>query len=464
MSINHSIVLNTEIINEELNTEIINEEIDTEVSIIGFHYEQHDRFKQQLILHELLINPDLIPNPIDRINDNDISKIPTFDETFGNILNDLTLELINQPPIYNKLPHFLLYFRNEINTFDSNDEIFNIINENNIQILINTNEFNIITFKEIINNVVYYIRSFLILSYQNTLLNNWRILSDNLTDTEIINYSQVCKQTLELIYYNINIIKIIIVYRKLILLMPFIQQNGYNYETTYFQEKLDRQLISLDYTKIVIKNIIDIKCEQEPLFRRQIINNNNKALKTIYNYIVINTISNISEVNTEICPETLLMDIKRLIKLQKEFKYIIISSVILTQLFHYLSSNNLDLDILKIIGNYLLSENNNIKYDKLLLNIYDLILLENKKDLEQILINCNNNNNIINKLFIKNLGNYYNSLLLNNNTDYNYVINAKILAPRIKKSIPLLSKIINITKNVHHNYYNKIINEIVTIY
>lgn len=411
------------------------------------------------LYHELLINPDLIS--FDKINDNDLADIPKFIEVFGNDINILTEELGQQPPIYNKLLHILLFFRNTVNKIILSDErILNIINEEEIQILINENRFNIIIFKDIINNFIHYIKNFIIIDCENELINNWTIISENIINIEIINYPEVYKQVLEFSFYNLNILKINLSYRRLHQIIPLIRNTGYKYEIDKFQQKLNANTISLNYTKIVIESIIIKESNQNLLFSQLVINYDKQTFNTIYNYIVINIISNITKINTDICPETLLMDIKKLKRLQQEFKYIITASVILTQLSNYLISNNLDLNILNIIGNYLLSENNNVKYDKLLSNIYDLILLENKNDIIQILLDCNNNNNVINKLFIKKLGNYYNSLLLNNDSDYNYIITAKILAPRIKKNIPLMSKIIEITKNVHNDFYIKIIKEI----
>jgi len=381
---------------------------------------EFNNLSNERLVHEMLINPNFKIN----ICKNNICYIE--------LMNDLK----QVPQDFNKVLNILIKIKENIVSIIPNNETINI---NDIETSINENKFSITKLKDILNDI------FLI--FNSEITHEWEMIMKKVTKCDV-------KEAFDFIFYIISRVKTTLINTRIHFLTPVLKYHGYEYESKQFKDNLNKGLITLTNTTIIINTIIDKNINENSIFKLLLINNNYKTCNIVYNNIVINTIINF---NIDTCPETLLFDVLRLKKLHCEFKYIVTSSIILTYLFHYFSSNNKSYDKLKVIGNYLLKERNDIKYEQLLSNINDLIIQDSQIDIKNIILNCNDENNSIYKLFSKKLSVYYNQLLENEMSEYNYIISYKIFNSRIKESVNIIDKIVEINKIVHIENYNNLI-------
>jgi len=104
------------------------------------------------------------------------------------------------------------------------------------------------------------------------------------------------------------------------LIAPVIKDHGVSYEREKFEEKLTNRTLTLDRTTHWISASVDRSIQRETVTRDELVNGSPRKYAMIHSKAVLSLVTGDTIIKQTTCPETLLLDLNCLAKLQSNFK------------------------------------------------------------------------------------------------------------------------------------------------
>ena len=364
--------------------------------------------------------------------------------------------LQQKPPYYNNIIKILCILRDGLKidniSLTIKNSLFEIVDENFLQQQI---EKQIYKWEDFINLVINFrtiINSIELNDKKIIIEQEWISIKEKLDNVTILNQSDILCDILKYLVLHVNTIRNIIGNQKLISLVPRIKQNGIKYEFDKFKQNLSSGKIKLDKTyswiySILIQNITN----------------------TNYNIIATGIIKLATEYKGINCPETLLLDINRLLSFKIDFyNYILIARIILCVREHFsiysFTVQNIN-NVITTLTEMLLKNDSKNDISLIVAENVSLILgynyFESIKNIIDILLRSSIDE--VTKLIKNRITNIWYQIIISNDSILSSTISLgyglESLWPTIIKTAHLLKKMYLVNINVHGNLYSNIICE-----
>ena len=395
-------------------------------------------------IHEIIIDP----NYNAQIDDDNNPNKSILQKTF---FENLQKELLNNPPIYERTINALYKIKKgiiEVSNLSIKLKLDEFINDN----LIFQLEKGIYECKKFINlfsNIINIICNIQENEQKIETTNSWIILKTKLENADNLTYSKELYFILQFILNKVNNLRIYYTNKKIELLKKEVDI-GY----LIINETRNFKIDNIKKTQIWLKNVLISNPEL-------IKTNDNKKI------IILALVKISSEYKGIDCPETLLLDKKRLYNLTIDFnKYILISEIILI-IRKYLSEININ-KVIKILLKLNIYNDNFIEKSIIILStiIDNKYLIDIETEINNFILNKNNAiKNSLSEIWYKCIAgeNIELSNTKNITDDCTELFLFEPLWPNIVKSITLLNRITQINILVHEKLYESIIKKIIII-
>lgn len=400
----------------------------------------------ELTFHEILIDPGYNAQIDD---DNDPNK-SILQKTF---LENLQKEILNNPPIYERTINALYKIKKSIIEVSNSSKLkLDKVINNNVIFQFEKGIYKYEDFIIISSNIINIICD--IEEYEEKIETNqlWLLFKNNLEVADYLIYSKKIYLLLQFILTQVNNLRIYFKNKK-IKLLKSITENNINYLITY--ETNNFKIDNIKKTQTWLKNIL--------ISNPELIKNDDR--KKIIILALVNISSDYKGVD---CPETLLLDKKRLYNLTMDFnKYILISEIILITR-KYLSDKNIINKIIKVLLKLNIYNDNFIQKSVIIIStiINSKYLIDIEIEINNFILNKDNTiKKFLSEIWYKAIEGT-NIELSNTKKIVDEFTESDLfepLWPNIVNSITLLNKIAQINILVHGKLYESIIKKIIII-
>lgn len=433
-----------------------------------------NNISNEQLAHELLINPNF------QFDENCIYSIlnPIYQKTnelFQNASWDILISELTLPVrCYTKVLRILEEICNgvsDISKIFNNIESFNMIktiNINNIKQQIANNNYgwnDCIELIDFIMNTIYRIQH---VKRNNEFKEKYNQIVESIKSSTLENQPHNLCNALKFLLYCINIIKCDCANQRLQLISPVIKKHGIEYVRSKFQNKLDSGVITLEKTQNWIHNVLIKEISSNNIELSSIIDDN--ITINIYNNIhtiaFMNIITELSHIDSETCPETLLYDVYHILNIQTNFQQVISISILFITCEQILTKTQVDTQVYnKIIENF--SYDVNFDTQQAISNISNLLITESsltdikRNEFLTILNNHLEPTNTVYQLLKQRMNTFWFKFVINGQcpVDMQFINPLKSLIPRIQESVLKIKKLIDINRNIHFETYKKILND-----
>jgi len=142
-----------------------------------------------------------------------------------------------------------------------------------------------------------------------------------------------CK-ALEFLLDRVNAMRIDAANCRLCLVAPVIKDHGVDYERGKFQDKLNDGTLTLERTQAWIRGALRWAVEDGCVLLEAAIEGNAGAFNRVHFTAVMALVADPTPMKADACPETLLLDVNRIVNLQREFSYQVSAITVLVTAAH----------------------------------------------------------------------------------------------------------------------------------
>lgn len=430
-------------------------------------------FNEQLI-HEILLNPKFQFNEYDNSNINNPIFYPIkkfFNEDFWKNLEDDFKYTI---PSYTRLLQILIVIRegiNNITKYRNADYMIEIIDINYIKQQIETKMYTWNNCIELILSILKVIKQIQSQERDKETKEKWELINQQMIDASININEQpqtLCK-ALKFARNHINAIRIDIVNAQIKSMVPIIKDTGIDYERSKFQDKLVNGTFTLERTQNWIHLNLRNEIASKAVDLENLLVGNSYAFIHVHKAAMLSLITNPTTITSEICPETLYLDVDRLFMLQQEFEYIVTSITIIIKVSHSImaTKNVADMQVLTNIIELFTPETKlKIDLEEIITEIdkaiqYTSLSQDNREILLRNLKESILPTDTVRIIIYQRITILWKKIMKDGiiPDDLNFIKNAKALIPRIEKAVLKLLSLTNLNQTIYIIIYNKLIGE-----